>query len=329
MSVAQAERAAWLRQRRLGVGASDVAGILGLSKWASPYSVWLSKITDVPDEQNDDTEFGRRAERMVLDWFEDKTGLYALNRGQMVHHPEHPKFFATVDALAFEHLFRTIDVHHDFLDPSDAIALVEAKTTTDSAAEWEREIPIYYRVQVTWAMWCAGLDHAFIPTLHRFSGQFRLYEIALDPTDVEFIVPRVTAFWQDHVLTGDPPPVDAHPATTEALKQRWPTPEGSLDADERARELVARYRTAQATTKLAEETEQRIGNELRALLGDSEALVDGIDVKGHPNVIASWRASETRRLDAAALRAAHPELADEFTTTTSARRLLAHTPKGN
>lgn len=31
-------RAEWLSKRRTGIGGSDIAAIMGLSKWATPYS---------------------------------------------------------------------------------------------------------------------------------------------------------------------------------------------------------------------------------------------------------------------------------------------------
>ena len=36
-------REEWLMQRRKTIGGSDAAGIVGLSKWASPFSVWAEK----------------------------------------------------------------------------------------------------------------------------------------------------------------------------------------------------------------------------------------------------------------------------------------------
>lgn len=50
------DRAEWLEWRRNGIGATDVAGILGVSPWASPWSVWADKCAPtlpavvVPDE---------------------------------------------------------------------------------------------------------------------------------------------------------------------------------------------------------------------------------------------------------------------------------------
>ena len=33
-------REEWLMRRRKTIGGSDAAGIVGLSRWASPFSVW-------------------------------------------------------------------------------------------------------------------------------------------------------------------------------------------------------------------------------------------------------------------------------------------------
>jgi predicted phage-related endonuclease len=37
----------WLQWRSTGIGASDIAGILGISPWASAYSIWAQKSMNV------------------------------------------------------------------------------------------------------------------------------------------------------------------------------------------------------------------------------------------------------------------------------------------
>jgi len=44
------DRAAWLEARRRTIGGSDVAAILGLSKWGTPFSVWLDKTGQTPEQ---------------------------------------------------------------------------------------------------------------------------------------------------------------------------------------------------------------------------------------------------------------------------------------
>ena len=83
------ERETWLAWRRAGIGGSDVAGILGLSPWASAYSVWVSKVTELVDEDNERFEFGRRAEPMLAEWFHDRTGLFVAGEQSWCSHLEH------------------------------------------------------------------------------------------------------------------------------------------------------------------------------------------------------------------------------------------------
>ena len=41
----------WLRFRKTGIGGSDMAAIMGLSKWKSPLDIWLEKTTDEVNEE--------------------------------------------------------------------------------------------------------------------------------------------------------------------------------------------------------------------------------------------------------------------------------------
>lgn len=43
VSIRDMSREEWLVRRRKTIGGSDAAGIVGLSKWASPFSVWADK----------------------------------------------------------------------------------------------------------------------------------------------------------------------------------------------------------------------------------------------------------------------------------------------
>ena len=37
----------WLKERQKGIGGSDVAAILGMSPWRTPYQVWEEKTTPI------------------------------------------------------------------------------------------------------------------------------------------------------------------------------------------------------------------------------------------------------------------------------------------
>jgi putative phage-type endonuclease len=283
--------------------------VLGLSPYASPYSVWADKVLDLPDDEpNDAMLFGQYAEPMILRWFHDTTGLWVADCQLEVAHPDHPHFMATLDGRAYESENGT-----------EPLAVIEAKSTSDST--WEDGIPIAYRVQVMWQLFVTGMTHAFVPTLHTMSRRFRLYEVDLDPDDVEFIVPRCEAFWRDHVLTGHPPAVDAHQATTAALRGQWGGTGGIVEADITALELVAEYRYHRAQVKAAEADQEQAANRLRLLLGDDTELRSG------GTKLATCKPVERTTVDTTALRKCHPDLVRDFERTATARMLRVNEPK--
>ena len=53
-------REEWLRYRKQGIGGSDVAAILGISKWNSAISLWLNKTNQTEDDtqENEAMEWG-------------------------------------------------------------------------------------------------------------------------------------------------------------------------------------------------------------------------------------------------------------------------------
>lgn len=295
-------RAEWLAWRTTGIGASDVAGILGLSPWSSPFSVWASKVDTLPDFDTDAMEFGRRAEVMVALWFEDRTGLRVT--GAQERRERDGWKLCTLDGLV--------------CDGTETLGPLEIKTTSDPAVEWfANGVPVHYKCQATWTMHVTDLPVCWFAVLHLAFGRprFEVYQFARDADDEAFVVAACERFWADHVQTGTPPPADHIPATTNAIKAHWPTAEGSIEADASARRLVERLRRHKATLTITEQNVAAAENELRILLGDKEALVDD------GAVIASWKPQQAARIDTSAMKAAHPDLCAEFTTTTTTRVL--------
>ena len=47
-------REEWLEQRRKSIGGSDAAAIVGLSKWASPFSIWAEKTGKTPPKEDNE-----------------------------------------------------------------------------------------------------------------------------------------------------------------------------------------------------------------------------------------------------------------------------------
>ena len=59
-------REEWLEWRRGGLGGSDVAGVLGVSPWATPFSVWWSKVHEARATGNPSWEESYEKARKLL-----------------------------------------------------------------------------------------------------------------------------------------------------------------------------------------------------------------------------------------------------------------------
>lgn len=307
-----ADRAAWLEERRSGIGASEVAGVLGLSPWSSPWSIWAAKCIDGAAQAQDrnpspEMDLGRRLEPITAELFTESTGLHLAGEQMLCRHPKMPWAIATVDALAVEGA--------EPLSIADTLGPVELKYSAE--APWADGPPEHYWLQVQWQMFVTGTERGWLAVLHLPFGRprFKVYEVDYAPQRMAEVVTAVERFWCDHVETGTPPPTDAHPATTEALATTWPHPEGdAVDLDAYAATL-AELADYKAERKRLDGFITMAENELKAALGDhADGRIGGF-------LAVSWREQSRRDIDRDAVRR---EFGDRFDTTSIHRVLRLH-----
>ena len=258
------DRAEWLDWRRGGIGSSDIAAIIGLSPWATAYSVWAEKTGRLDNHDNDDTvkEFGRRAEAMIGPWFADLTGLNASDWQHRAEHPTWPTARCTADALVYE---PTNSCGQQLL-----VGALEMKSTG-----WQRdwdEIPDHYDAQVQWQLEVLDLDHAWIAALH--GRRLAVYPIARRRDEGAWLLDTARRFWEDHVQADLPPAVDGSWATSQALAGQHRTA-GEVDITDHL-DTIRRYVQARAEAGAAKKHADALANEIKAALGDQDTgLVHG------------------------------------------------------
>lgn len=312
------DRAAWLADRRKGVGASDVAGILGLSPWATPYSVWADKVYGSDDDHESEAmAFGRRAEAMVAEWFHEKTGLYVGGQQQRCQWVV-PHHMCTIDGRVYE---SKIDADHHMMSHADPLGALEIKTTSATPKDWEDDgIPIQYQCQGQWTMHVTGLDHLWFAVLHLAFGRPDLvvYELARDEGDIDLIVKAVDTFWTDHVLTGVPPDTDHHIATTYATRHLPANVGDAVDVPDVIAEMLTCLAIDKAAVKHTQLEIDDHENAIRAALGTAtEGFHNGL-------LVVSHRPQSRAGIDAAAFRGQMPATAAKFATTSTYRVLRSH-----
>lgn len=266
------DRDGWLGWRKLGIGASDVAAIFGMSPYASPMSVYMDKLgLTGPDDDNDYMEYGRRAEPMITGYLEDRTGLFVVDQQACVTHPVWSHHRATLDGRVCEH------------PDGEPLGDAEYKTAErGTEKDYERAIPDAYAIQIQWQLHVDQKDHAWLGVMH--GRVFRYYEVERDDRAISMLVERVDQFWNDHVLAMVPPPSDAHKATASALAAAYPEPvEGEavpIDNVQWALDLRADAAERAAAAKF---DKAKAENAIKAAIGDAEVGT----VEGTPAV--TWK----------------------------------------
>lgn len=308
-------RSEWLRWRRSGIGASDVAAILGISPWESPYSVWAKKTGRVGDiEETEAMEMGLALEPAIAELFHRRTGMWVVGAQTWCEHPDEGWARATLDGWAAESPWSQI---------VDAVGGYEAKSTADSVKKWdELGVPPMYQAQVQFQMWVTGMERTWLGVLHgSFGLRFRHYLVERDEADIELIADRCRQFWVEHVEADVAPSVDGHPATTATLKDLAAEPGTAVEL---GRDVVAHVQVLadlKAAKKRLETEIDAESNAIRAALGSH---TDGT-VAGVP--LVSWRAQQTTRPDLDRLRAHFPRALKKYSTTSTSRVLRLHIPK--
>ena len=101
VDISTLSREQWLAFRRLGIGGSDVAAIMGISPFVTSRDLYYDKIGVTPVIEEPEAnwvakEFGHRLEDLVAEIFSKKTGLEVFPVRIMFRHPLYPFMLADV-----------------------------------------------------------------------------------------------------------------------------------------------------------------------------------------------------------------------------------------
>jgi putative phage-type endonuclease len=299
----QPDRPAWLEWRRGGLGGSDVAGVLGLSSWSSPWDVWRSKRHEVQVADSAAMERGRRLESAIGEWTRDRLGAKRLSVGRPCQHPDRPWMRGTPDG---------------WLD-GVGLEIKTCRSWDGWGEDGTDQIPAVYRTQVLWYMAITGRDRWVLSAFSPMTDQLRIYQIKADPQVLAALVETAGQWWQTHVIEDTEPPIDGSPGCAAGLAELHAEPRDTYqDADADAVALVDAWQAAAAEAKAAKAKADKLQNEVKALIGDDTGLkADRGSVR--------WSRYTTTSFDRKKLQKDRPGLAaifDAYTTTRQASRLV-------
>lgn len=299
-----------LKVRRGGIGSSEIAAICGLSEWASPLTVWLSKTGQGSVSNALPLRIGSQLEPLIADLYTETTGEALTNPNTVYRSARYDWQLATPDRVR--------------LSDGGIVECKNAYLSTGWGDEGTDQIPQEYICQVQWQMDAMGVEFAHVAAIT--GRRFGIYVVTRDDDLCDALREAAERFWTDHVLTGTQPPVSANDNDRQWLQQKFAShTEQLLVASDVEEALAAEFHRARLQKEQAVAAENLAANRLREFIGEA-AGVQGSTWK------ATWKAPKSSNIvdwEAVAKElGATPELISRHTRQKKNTRRFLFTWKG-
>jgi putative phage-type endonuclease len=262
-------------KNRIGfIGGSDIAAVMGLSRWKTPLQLWSEKtgILPLPDlSAVEAVELGSELEDFVAKKFERKTGLKVRRSPKYYSHKDFTMFTCQVDRLV-----------------ENTNELLECKTCSSwKAKEWEgEEIPQEYILQVMWQLGITERTVGHIAVL--IGGQaFKYKRIDFDLEMFNKMIEQALIFWK--MVQWKIPPM-AVADDNSFLVELYPESNDKLQEIEELNQKIGYLQETKMHLKNMEEEKDELEAEIKAVIGETLGIKTS-------QYIVKWTPQQMTRLD--------------------------------
>lgn len=281
-------REEWLEWRKKGIGGSDAAGLVGLSKWSTPFKIYADKMgfgIEKPD--NEALRQGRDLEEYVAQRFTEKTGKKVKRMNYLLQHDQYNFIQANVDRVLVNEK-----------------SGLECKTMNPRSGHVsgleEGNVPEQYYVQCQHYMAVTGYNKWYLAILV-FGTGFYWFEIPRHEEDIKALVDAEVKFWNEHILTEAPPSPDESEICKDVIKGMYPVENGETVDVSTIDDTIQSLEKVKADIAELEEKKTLYENIIKAELkecsyGKSDAF------------LISYKNSESNRFDVNKFKEEHPEM---------------------
>jgi len=287
----------WLKAREGGIGSSEAATVLGVNPFDSAYMLWRRKTgRETGHAETFVMKAGHYLEDAVARFFADETGAMIVKNSAeefVVYDDNNPILRVSPDRYYYPKNYKRNAVNRRIL---------ECKTTQKAVDD--DNIPKHWFVQLQYQMGVCGVRHGALAWLTQ-GHSFGYKEIAFDKEFYTFIVERVTAFYEEHVVKDVEPPV----FTQEDVAVRYAQGvEGKIvDGTYDDAKLIKQAKMLREEIKCRDDELKGITMRLKQKMQDAEVLTIGGDV------YCTWKTGKEREVfDTKAFAAEHPELYKQY-----------------
>lgn len=330
MSEIDTARAQWLAQRRTGIGGSDVAAVLGLSRYKSPLDVYDDKIGAKEEtEQSQAAYWGSQLEDIVAREFQKRTGMKVqrvtsqlsvegwmnANIDRAVVNPsiagivrvqDEAKRAETGRLLTTDTILECKTASSFIADqwgPSQEAEIVSGKIVSD------HKIPIYYETQVQWYLGITGASRCYVAALLG-GNDFRIYAVDRDDDVIAALQEQCRTFWFDHVQKRIPP----DPQTQEEVQKLFAKDSGEMvEASNDVAAYIGELRTLTERAKAIEAEQKLVKDRICAALGEKT----GFTIAGEK--ACTFKSQKTNRFDSTRFKKEQPETYASYVKTSETR----------
>lgn len=301
------DRNEWLDYRRAGIGSSEIATIVGLNPYETPYQLWRRKIgLDEPKSETFAMKAGHYLEDAVSQFWSDATGRQIIKASAgdwIVRNDDKPFVQVSPDRTYW------LDDNRS----NDNKGILECKTT--QRAIDADDLPKTWFCQVQYQLGGAEIQQGSIAWLTA-GREFGYQDLTLVPDFYAWLVEEAERFWVDNVMGGKEP--DCANVQDVLIKYNRHTDSKVIEVGDEIMQAYSQLKDVRAEISKLEEQKEALEAKLKMGFGDAEAISYG------GNTLATWKAGkDSEKFDAKAFQADHPDLARQYTKSVkSSRRFL-------
>ena len=302
------DRQEWLQLRGQGIGSSEVATIVGLNPWETPYQLWRRKKgLDAPKQESFAMRAGHILEDAVARFYQEESGRKVIKSSAgdwLAVDDERPYLRVSPDRTFF------IEGRSNKMENK---GILECKTTQMTIDP--DDLPKHWFCQLQYQLGVAGYEHGALAWLTG-GRSFDYRNIDLVPDFFAWLVEEVERFWTDNI-EGDQEPAPLNVADT-VLKYVRHTDGKVVECTAEMLDVIDKLREVKQQMKEMDDTKTQLEDAVKVFFADAEALT----FEG--KTIATWKAPKaSNKFDAKAFEEAHPDMAAQFVKQVQgARRLL-------
>ena len=331
---AMTEHDAWLFERSLGIGGSDIGALLGFSPYNTPYQLWQDKCLGINDFQgNNFTKWGNLLESVVAQNFAESFGVKILQSP--------PSFAGFINRATW------LRANIDF-DIPNSVCMGEVKTASgESKQNWgvgiepsdvtfeniggnvvicntdeslsfietiqDCEFPLAYFCQMQYYMMLKSKAYCFLTVLIGGNDE-RHYLIRANKDFQDLIYYRATYFMFHNVIGNQEPLKTPWEQMLDFIAFDHSGEVNVLDNDGLKETLINLNKLNEKYSEIGK-VKKSMEQEIKMIIGEQTSIVDSGDT------LATWNTQERIGIDKELLEDLHPEIFEEVKTETKLRVL--------